>query len=85
MTATTTITTRVKTGHRIEVLAPDVPDGAEVQLTIAYDPEITEPAGKPPRISMLDIAASIPPGPHPFATWEEYDRALEEERNAWDR
>ncbi len=57
-----------------------LPEGARVEV-IVVEPETPERR----RISMLELVESLPPGPRAFPTWEEYERHLQEERNAWDR
>jgi len=37
------------------------------------------------RVSFLDFVQTVAPGPRPFATWEAYEHALQEEKQAWDR
>jgi hypothetical protein len=39
------------------------------------------PAG---RRSMLELIETLPEGPRAFPTWDEYERHLQEERDAWD-
>jgi hypothetical protein len=36
------------------------------------------------RINLADLIEMLPPGPRRFRTWEEYDRALQAERDSWD-
>jgi hypothetical protein len=74
------LTTRVLPGKRIEVTAPELTEGDEVEIFIAL------PASSAPkRRSVLDIIESLPPGPRQFKTPEEADRYLQEERDAWER
>jgi hypothetical protein len=72
--------TTVLPGHRLEVTAPELPEGATVEVIIVL-PEKREPH----RMSMLEFVESLPPGPRAFPTWEEYERHLQEEKNAWER
>ena len=65
-------------GHRIEVSSPELPVGATVDVTVTLAKESA-------RRSMRQIAESVPPGPHLFGTWEEYERFLREERALWER
>jgi hypothetical protein len=67
-------------GHRLEISDPKLPDGAKVAVTVLL-PE----SSKPPRTSMLEFLASLPPGPRAFPTWEAYEQHLREEKDAWDR
>jgi hypothetical protein len=72
--------TTVLSGHRLEISAPELPEGAKVEVIVVL-PETPEPR----RISMLEFLESLPPGPRAFPTWEEYERHLQEEKNAWER
>ena len=70
--------TTVLPGHRLEVTAPELPEGAKVEVIVVL-PE------KPETVSMLDFLESLPPGPRAFPTWEEYERHLREEKDSWER
>jgi hypothetical protein len=72
--------TTVLPGHRLEVSAPELPEGAKVEVIVVL-------LGKPePRFgSALEFLESLPPGPRAFKTWEEYEQHLQEERDSWDR
>ena len=72
--------TTVLPGHRLEVTAPELPEGAEVELIVVL-PE--KPA--PVRRSMLEFLATLPPGPLLFKTPEDANRYLQEERDSWER
>jgi hypothetical protein len=72
--------TTVLPGHRLEVSAPELPEGAKVEVIVIL-PE--EP--KPRRISMVEFLESLPPGPRALPTWDEYERHLREEKDSWDR
>jgi hypothetical protein len=82
MQAALRIETTVLPGHRIEFNSPELPEGAKVDVLVVW-PEKPEPR----RISMLEFLETLPPGPSPrcFPTWEEYERHLQEEKNAWER
>jgi hypothetical protein len=72
--------TTVLPGHRLEVSAPELPEGARVEVIVVL-PE--EPSRE--RRSMLDLLATLPPGPLLFRTPEEVNRYLQEERDSWER
>jgi hypothetical protein len=72
--------TTVLPGHRLEVSAPELPEGAKVEVIVV----LPESPG-PQRTSMLEFLESLPPGPRAFPTWEEYERHLREEKDAWER
>jgi hypothetical protein len=91
MQATLKLNTVVLPGHRIEVVAPELPEGARVELTVVL-PEIAAKGMKPdesPKVygSMIEFLDALPPGPTPrlFPTWEEYEKFLQEEKDAWER
>ena len=72
--------TTVLPGHRLEISAPELPEGAKVEVIVVL-PE--KPQAR--RMSMLEFVASLPPGPRAFPTWEEYEKFLQEEKDAWER
>jgi hypothetical protein len=80
MQTTLHIEATVLPGHRLELTNPQLPEGTKVEVIVVV-PETPEP----PRISMLEFLKSLPPGPRAFKTWEEYERHLQEEKNAWER
>lgn len=82
MQAALRMETTVLPGHRLEISAPELPEGAKVEVIVV----LPERPG-PRRMSMLEFLESLPPGPSPraFPTWEEYERHLQEEKDAWER
>jgi hypothetical protein len=72
--------TTVLPGHRVEVTAPELPEGIKVEVIVVVPDE-----AKPQFGSVLDFLESLPAGPRAFKTWEEYERHLQEERNSWQR
>jgi hypothetical protein len=80
MQAALRLETTVLPGHRLEVSAPELPEGVKVEVIVVLP-------GKPePRFgSALEFLESLPRGPRAFNTWEEYEQHLREERNSWDR
>ena len=72
--------TTVLPGNRIEVVAPQLPEGAKVEVIV-----VLREQQQARRLSMLEFLESLPPGPRAFKTWEEYEQHLREERNSWDR
>lgn len=70
--------TGVVTNGVIVPSAP-LPEGARVVVTVVPDMAITR------RLSMLEFVRTLPPGPRAFDTWEEYEKHLREEKDAWDR
>ena len=72
--------TTVLPGHRVEISAPELPEGIKVEVIVVL-PERSDSAFE----SALDYLESLPHGPRAFPTWEEYEQHLREERAAWDR
>lgn len=72
--------TRVQPGHRVVLVVPELAEGDLVSV-------IVEPCGGHPenRESVLSFLDALPEGPRAFATWDEYDRHLQKERDSWDR
>lgn len=77
MNSSIRIHTTVLPGHRIEINAPDLPVGQNVDVTVV-------PAAAPSmaRLSMLDFLQSLPPGPLLYPTSKEADQYLKEERDS---
>lgn len=57
--------TAVLPGHRVEISAPELPEGAKVEVTVVVLPD------KPAFQSMHEFLQSLPPGPRAFDAWEE--------------
>ena len=71
--------TIVLPGNRVEVSAPQLPEGAKVEVTVILAEQPTQD-----RVSLIEFLKTLPPGPRAFKTWEEYERFLQEEKNSWD-
>ena len=82
MQAALRLETTVLPGHRLEVSVPELPEGAWVEVIVVLP---QQPA--PRRLSMVEFLETLPPGPSPrcFPRWEEYERHLQEEKDAWER
>jgi hypothetical protein len=80
MQAALRLETTVLPGHRLEVSAPELPEGATVEVIVV----LPQPSG-PRRRSMLEFLKSLPPGPLLFQTPDEAQRFLQEERGSWER
>ena len=72
--------TTILPGHRLEISAPELPEGAKVEVIVVL-PEKPQPQFA----SALEFLESLPPGPRAFPTWEEYEKFLQEEKDAWER
>ena len=72
--------TTVLPGHRVEVSAPELPEGSKVEVIVVLP-------GKPKPLfgSALEFLATLPPGPLLFKSPEEVDRYIQEERDSWER
>ena len=78
MSTTLRLETTVLPGHRLEISAPELPEGARVHVTIIV------PTSQP-RTSMLEFLATLPPRPLLFPTPEDANRYIREERGSWER
>jgi len=72
--------TTILPGHRLELCAPELPEGVRVEVIVVMPPALSKP-----RMSMLEFLETLPPGPRAFMTWEEYEQHLREEKGAWER
>jgi len=80
MQTTLRVQTTVLPGHRLEVTAPELPEGAKVEVIVVL-PENAQPRFH----SALEFLESLPAGPRAFKSWDEYERHLQEERDSWER
>jgi hypothetical protein len=76
------ITTTVLPGHKIEITAPELSEGEQVQVVVISTS--AQGSARKPGPSGLDIIESLK-GHRLFQTPEEVDRYINEERNSWDR
>lgn len=74
---------RVMPGHRVEIVAPELTEGEEVEVIVS--PRTPRTSRAPTALSVLSFIASLPDGPRAFATWDEYEQHLRQERESWDR
>jgi hypothetical protein len=74
------ITARVQSGNKIEITAPELKEGQDVDVFL-----VPRPSEPPPRRSVLEFLDSLPPGPRSAPTWDEIEGQFQEERDAWDR
>jgi hypothetical protein len=72
--------TTVLPGHRLEISAPELPEGARVEVIVVLPATLS-----PRRQSMLEFLATLPPGPLLFKTPEDANRYIQEERDSWER
>lgn len=78
------VTTRVLPGHRVEITAPDLPEGQNVEVTIRVAANQSE-LGPKPKPGILDFLNSLPPSNRTPEEWAEFEREFQRERNSWDR
>jgi hypothetical protein len=74
------VTARVQAGSKIEISAPELKEGQDVENFLIPRSPKTE-SGR----SVLEFLDSLPPGPRSAPTWEDLDRQFQSERDAWDR
>lgn len=72
--------TTILPGHRLEVCAPELPDGVKVEVIV-----VMPAAPSKPRMSMLEFLETLPPRPLLFETPQDVDRYVQEERDSWER
>lgn len=80
MQTTLRVETTILPGHRLEIRDPKLPEGAKVEVTVVVPGQPSSPFK-----SALEFLDSLPTGPLAFKSWDEYERHLKEEREAWDR
>jgi hypothetical protein len=71
---------RVLPGHRVEVVAPELAEGDLVDVVLL--PRTTGAISAQSAVAFLD---ALPDGPRAFATWEDYEQHLQQEKDAWER
>ncbi len=73
------VITKVQPGNKVEITAPELVEGENVEVIVM----LPETSTRPHR-SALDIIKSLK-GHRLFKTSAEVDRHIREERDAWDR
>ncbi len=74
------LTTRVLPGKRIEVYAPELTEGEDVELIVLKGkeaPQVEEKQG------VWDFIQSLPSSTLTMEDWERIEREFQEERNSW--
>jgi hypothetical protein len=77
MPLTLQIQTTILPGHRIEIQAPELPEGRSATVLVLVDENVL------PKRRLSDILADYPGG-QLFRSAEEVDTYLQTEREAWD-
>ena len=54
--------TKVLPGHRIEVVAPELEEGQDIELSVLPDVEVSSSEHEE-RVSLLDFVKTVTPGP----------------------
>jgi hypothetical protein len=80
------LTTTVLPGHRVEFAAPELPEGARVEVFVAL-PEPTPPETITSQrfTDVIALLESLPPVPRTVEQWDAVEREFQVERDAWDR
>jgi hypothetical protein len=74
----------VLSGHRIEIIAPELPEGAHVEVIVMLPEAPDEAAAARPFQGVADFLTSLQPVPRSAEEWAAIEREFQEERNAWD-
>src|SRR5579862_9164573 len=79
--------TRVLPGKRIEFTAPELTEGAEVEIFVALPEPAPQPEPETPRKfkDVMEYLDSLPPIQRTPEEWEQVEREFREERDSWDR
>ena len=79
------LTARVLPGGRIDVIAPGLHEGQDVDLVVRPrgNEHGTQRAGA--KLGILDFLKSLPPSNRTPEQWDEFEREFQRERDAWDR
>ena len=86
MRAPIRLTTRVLPGKRIELTAPELLEGEEVDVLVALPRGfIPPPMQSGDTQGVWDYIQSLTPVHHTPKEWEELDREFRAERDSWDR
>jgi hypothetical protein len=80
MQAPITLNTTVLPGRRIEVCAPELIEGEDVELIVLKAEHEPNPAEK---LGVWDFIQSLPPSNLTSEDWRRREREFQEERNAW--
>ena len=86
MQAALRMNTVVLPGHRIEVLTPELSEGATVHLIVLPDtPAAASPAAmSTPSQGVWDYLQSLTPVQRTPEQWAAVEREMQEERDSWD-
>ena len=80
MSAPIRVRTIVLPGSKLEIDVPGLVEGQQVEVTV------TAPASADlTATNLMAWLDSLPTGPRSYPTWDEFDRAFQDERDSWDR
>ena len=79
------VSARVLPGRRLEIAAPELTEGEDVEVFVVMPGPAKSPPEAPARGSVWELIQTLPPGPRSASTWEEIERLLQEDRDSWDR
>jgi len=69
-------TARVQSGNKIEIAAPELKEGQDLDVFLIPRPSVNQP-----RRSVLEFLDSVPPGPRSAPTWDEFERRFQDGRD----
>lgn len=75
--------TRVLPGKRIEITAPELNEGEDVELIVLKSQPIAPETRQFP--SALDYLNSLPPLHRTPEEWAQVEREIQEEKDSWER
>ncbi|HET6385027.1 MAG TPA: hypothetical protein VFJ58_16670 [Armatimonadota bacterium] len=78
------LNTTVLAGHRIEITAPELPEGTSVELIVLPGAPVS--SAQAPRVfqDVIDFLDSLAPVRRTPDEWAEVEREFREERASWD-
>lgn len=85
---TRTLTTKVSADGRLVLDVPGLEPGQVVRVHVAsveVDPDVAREARRIDELGVKEWFATIPRSTRTREEWDEYDRQLRAERDAWDR
>jgi hypothetical protein len=84
MQAALKLNTTVLPGHRIEITAPELPEGTNVELIVL--PDLPASSSAPARSfkDVIEFLDSLTPVQRTPEEWAEVEREFQEERASWD-
>jgi hypothetical protein len=81
MQAALRLKTRVLPGGRIEVIDPELPENADVEVIVMFPEETEAPR---PFKDVVEFLDSLTPVQRTPEEWAQVEREFQEERSSWD-